>query len=66
MTHFNDKYEQLTTDYKELCWLVMEMRSQMGSSCAPLIDPTVPATTNLLHLQRHLYFRLVVFEFTNA
>jgi hypothetical protein len=35
ITHLNDKYEQLTTDYEELRRLVMEMRSHMGGLCAP-------------------------------
>ena len=35
ITHLNDKYKRLTTDYEELRRLVMEMRSQMGGLCAP-------------------------------
>ena len=34
-THLNDKYEAFTTEYKELCRLVMEMRSYMSGSCGP-------------------------------
>jgi hypothetical protein len=35
ITHLNDKYKRLTTDYEELRRLIMEMRSQMGGLCAP-------------------------------
>jgi hypothetical protein len=35
MTHLNEKYEQLIIDYEELRRMIMEMRSQMGGSCAP-------------------------------
>jgi len=35
MTHLNEKYERLATDYEELRRLVMMMRSQMGGACAP-------------------------------
>jgi hypothetical protein len=35
MTHLNDKYECLPTGFEELHQLLMEMRSQMGGSCAP-------------------------------
>jgi hypothetical protein len=35
ITHLNDKYECLHTGFEELHQLVMEMRSQMGGSCAP-------------------------------
>jgi hypothetical protein len=34
-THLNEKYKCFTSDYKELCRMVMEMRSQMGRTCAP-------------------------------
>ena len=34
-THLNEKYEQLTTNYKELCRLVIKMRSHMDVTCAP-------------------------------
>jgi hypothetical protein len=34
-TLLNEKYKRLTTDYKELCRVVMEMRSHMGDLCAP-------------------------------
>jgi hypothetical protein len=34
-THLNDKYERLIVVYEELHQLVVEMRSEMGGSCAP-------------------------------
>ena len=34
MTHVNEKYEQLTADYEELCPVLMEMRSHMDGLCA--------------------------------
>jgi hypothetical protein len=30
------QYRQLSVNYKQLCQLVMDMRSQMSSTCAPL------------------------------
>ena len=37
--HLNEKYKRLTADYEELCRLIMEMRSRMGGTCAPLNWP---------------------------
>jgi hypothetical protein len=34
-THLNEKYEQFTADYEELCRVVMEMRSHMDGPCDP-------------------------------
>jgi len=67
MTHLNKKYKRLTSDYQELCQVVMEMRSNMSDRWALSYCPTVPATTNLVLfvLQRHLCFRFIVFERIN-
>jgi len=46
--HLTEKYEQLSVNYEELCRLVMDMRSQMGGTCAPSFGYLVPGTTNLL------------------
>jgi len=35
MLHLNEKYKGLSVDYKELRRMVMDMRSQMGVTCAP-------------------------------
>ena len=36
-THLNEKYERLTADYKELRRVVMKIRSQISSTCAPVV-----------------------------
>jgi hypothetical protein len=36
-THLNKKYERLTADYKELRRVVMKIRSQISSTCAPVV-----------------------------
>jgi hypothetical protein len=41
-SHLNEKYEQLSADYEELRQVVMEMRSQMGGTCASLYWPHIP------------------------
>jgi hypothetical protein len=35
-THLNEKYEWLSADYEELHRMVMDIRSQMGGTCASL------------------------------
>jgi hypothetical protein len=34
MTHLTEKYEWLSVDYEQLRQMVMDMRSQMGGTCA--------------------------------
>jgi nitrate/nitrite-specific signal transduction histidine kinase len=36
-THLNEKYERLTVDYKKLRRVVMEIRSQISGTCAPVV-----------------------------
>jgi hypothetical protein len=36
------QYEQLSTDYEQLRQMVMDIRSQMGDTCAPLFWPFGP------------------------
>jgi hypothetical protein len=42
ITHLNEKYERLSTNYEELCWVVMEMISQIGDICEPPYWPHDP------------------------
>jgi hypothetical protein len=49
-THLNEKYEQLSTDYEEFCWMVMDMRSHMGGTCASFYCLHGPGMTSLLLL----------------
>jgi hypothetical protein len=65
-THLNEKCKRLTADYEELCRLIIEMRSQIGGTCATLNMITVPTTTNLLLLQPCIYFIFIVFERINV
>ena len=45
------QYERLSTDYDQLCQMVMEMRSRMGDEYVqPLLGRTVPGTTSLVLL----------------
>jgi len=55
------QYERLSTDYDQLCQMVMEMRSRMGDEYVqPLLGRTVPGTTSLLLLLRR-YSSLILF-----
>jgi hypothetical protein len=36
-THLNEKYERLTVDYEELHRMVMKIRSQISSTCVPVV-----------------------------
>ena len=38
-THLNEKYKRLSTEYEELHRMVMDIRSQMGGTCAPPFWP---------------------------
>jgi hypothetical protein len=41
-THLIEEYEQLYVDYDELRRMAMDMRSQMGGTCAPPFWPYGP------------------------
>jgi hypothetical protein len=66
-THLTQKYEQLLADYEQLRQMIMDIRSQMGGTCAPLFGCTVPGTTSLLLLllQRRHCSSLILFEHIN-
>lgn len=41
LVHLNEKHEQLSVNFKELCQIVMDMRSQISGTCAPSYWPHV-------------------------
>ena len=41
-THLTKKYEQLLEDYEQLRQMIMDIRSQMGGTCAPPFWSYVP------------------------
>jgi hypothetical protein len=47
MAHLIEKYEQLLVDYEQLCQMIMDMRSQMGGTCAPHFWPYGPGNDQL-------------------
>jgi hypothetical protein len=48
--HLTKKYNRLSANYEQLRQMLMDLRSQMGGTCAPLFGHIVPGTTNLLLL----------------
>jgi len=36
------QYQQLSADYEQLCQIIMDMKSQMSGTCAPLFLPYGP------------------------
>ena len=40
--HLNEKYERLSTDYEKLCWMIIDMKSQIGATCASPFWPYGP------------------------
>jgi len=41
-TYLNEKYERLSVDYEKLLRMVIDIRSQMGGTCAPPYWPYNP------------------------
>jgi len=41
-THLTEKYERLSADYEQLRQMIMDMRSQMGGTCALFFLPYGP------------------------
>jgi len=58
------QYEQLLTDYDQLCQMVMEIRSKMSvDTCAAPFPRTVPRTTSLLLLHSLRCYSSLIFFF---
>jgi hypothetical protein len=60
MTHLTKKYKQLSVDYEQLRQMVMDTRSQLGGTCAPLFDLIAPGTTSLLLLLWHCHYSSLI------
>ena len=57
-TLLTKKIERLSANYEYLLQIVMDMRSQMGGTCASLFGRIVPGTTSLLLLLLCLHYSI--------